>query len=53
MDIQTIAEVIIMTNNQRLDGTITREQHAIMIHQFDDLLSANGYSWDDIVEVTA
>lgn len=46
MTIELLADTVVDINNDRVDGKITREQHAIMIQQVDALLTKNGWSWD-------
>ena len=38
----------IAANDARLDGRISREQHAVIIAGIDAELSAAGFTWGDI-----
>lgn len=48
MTIELLAGTVVDINNDRVDGKITREQHAVMIRQVDALLAKHGWSWDDL-----
>lgn len=48
MTLELLAGTVIDINNDRVDGKITREQHAIMIAQVNTLLEKNGWAWEDI-----
>jgi hypothetical protein len=46
--ITQITQSIIKANDARLDGTITREHHAMIIKQYNRALVANHYTWKDV-----
>ena len=48
MNIDHITRRIITANDARLDGTITRTEHATIIAECDRIITANGYTWQDI-----
>jgi hypothetical protein len=48
MTIQELTRQIVAANEYRLEGFITREQHAKEVANFDRLLAAHGYTWADV-----
>lgn len=48
MTIQELTNQIVAANEYRLDGLITREEHAKQIAAFNRLLVAHGWTWGDV-----
>jgi hypothetical protein len=43
-----ITRSITTANDDRLNGIITRQQHAAIIARYNRVLVANGYTWSDV-----
>jgi hypothetical protein len=48
MTIEELTRKIVAANEYRLEGFITREQHAKEVAKFDRLLAAYGWTWADV-----
>lgn len=46
MTLSDLAGAVRIANNDRLDGRITREQHATFIRVTQTQLDRNGWDWD-------
>ena len=53
MTLQEMAIIIGKANNDRLEGRMTRPEHAVIISGVNDWLMANGYNWDHVAEMLA
>jgi hypothetical protein len=48
MNLQKMARDIIDINDWRVEGKINREEHATMIATCDRIMTAHGWTWEDI-----
>lgn len=46
--IQTFTSEIVAANDARLEGQLTRDQHAAIIARIDNSMQRNSITWDDI-----
>lgn len=46
--IRTYTSEIVQANDARLNGEITRGQHAALIARIDNSMNSNGITWDDV-----
>jgi hypothetical protein len=48
MTLADLTTDIVQANNWRLDGKITRDEHATMIARITRIMDAYGWTWEDI-----
>lgn len=46
--IRTYTSEIVQANDARLNGEITRQQHAALITRIDNSMNQAGITWDDV-----
>jgi hypothetical protein len=46
--LDNITTWVVAANDKRLEGQMTREEHALVIARMDHHLKRLGYTWDDI-----
>lgn len=47
-DVEQLARVTLQANDRRLDGLMSREQHAVIMSQVNAEISRRGMSWEDV-----
>ena len=53
MTIYEMTRRIIATNDARLEGVITRAEHANYIAEYTRIMAGHGWTWDDIEKTRA
>jgi|694.fasta_scaffold20190_20 hypothetical protein len=48
MTLEQFKQIVIVMNDARIDGRMTRELHAIEMRRIDSALTAAGFSWWDL-----
>jgi hypothetical protein len=51
MNVKDVADRVREANDARLNGVLSRADHAKFIKNVDDMLTVNGFTWDDVQEV--